>query len=64
MPTPNTPAVSREEFSDKVAQIVVEGLLEDFAEPAFTHFLKKVGQDPDKLSELERMLKKLKEKQG
>jgi len=59
-----TPAVSREEFYDKVAQRVVEGLMEDFAEPAFTHFVKKVGSNPEKLAELEKMLQKLKEKQG
>jgi len=59
-----TPSVSREEFYDKVAQTVVEGLMEDFAEPAFTHFVKTVENNPEKLAELEKMLQKLKEKQG
>ncbi|ABB15994.1 MULTISPECIES: BlaI/MecI/CopY family transcriptional regulator [Carboxydothermus] len=59
-----TPAVSREEFYNKVAETVVDGLFEEFAEPAFTHFLKKVENDPQKLAELEKMLLKIKEQQG
>lgn len=53
-----TPVVSKEEFSKNIVSEVIDSLLEDFPDAAFSHFVKKIGQeDENKINELEQLLK-------
>ena len=55
-----SPAVSETEFGSMVAGEVLDGLMEDFAEPAFSHLVDKLTEgDSAKLDELERRIKEL-----
>jgi predicted transcriptional regulator len=52
-----TPTVSRNEFAKKVVTEVLDGLFEDFAEPAMSHFVDKLSKEnKDKISELEALI--------
>lgn len=53
-----TPAVSENDFAKMVVSEVIDGLLEEFAEPALSHMVDKLGtEDADKLSKLEEIIK-------
>ena len=53
-----TPAVSEAEFSKMVVSEVLDGLLEEFAEPALSHMVEKLGsEDSARLSKLEEIIK-------
>lgn len=52
------PALSREEFMDRVARTVLDGLLEEFAGPVFSHLVQRLGAEDDaKLRDLEELIK-------
>ncbi len=52
-----TPVHSREEFASSIVKRVVDGLLEDYAEATFAHFVKRLqGEDVQKLQQLERLI--------
>ena len=53
-----TPAVSEAEFTEMVVSEVIDGLLEEFAEPALSHMVDKLGaEDGGKLTKLEEIIK-------
>jgi len=53
------PALTREEFMDRVARTVLDGLLEEFARPVFSHLVERLGtEDEAKLRELEEIIKR------
>lgn len=52
-----SPTISQEQFSKQVASEVLDGLLEEFGEPAISHFVEKIGsEDENKIAELERII--------
>ncbi|WP_418790629.1 BlaI/MecI/CopY family transcriptional regulator [Phosphitispora sp. TUW77] len=60
-----SPVVSEAEFAGFVAGEVLDGLMEDFAEPTFSHLLDRlIEESPAKLNELEKRIKEFKEKGG
>lgn len=53
------PALSREEFVDRVARTVLDALLEEFARPVFSHLVERLGtEDEAKLRELEEIIRR------
>ncbi len=53
-----TPVCSEQDFANQVASEVLDGLLEDFAEPALSHIVDKLGaEDTKKLLLLEKIIK-------
>lgn len=53
-----TPTISEVEFAKKVVSEVLDGLMEEFAEPAISHMVDKLGsEDNEKLNTLERIIK-------
>ncbi len=56
-------AISEEEFASQVASEVLDGLLEDFAEPAISHIVDTLSsKDENKLSRLEQLIKERRKK--
>lgn len=52
------PSMTRLEFTKQVVGEVLDGLLADFAEPAISHFVDRIGkEDENKINALEMMLK-------
>lgn len=59
------PAVSREDFQMQVVSEVLDGLLEEFAEPAMSHLVDRLSnEDDDKIARLEKLLKEKRTKGG
>ncbi len=53
-----TPTISEDDFGRQVVSEVLDGLLEEFAEPAISHMVDKLGsEDNEKLSKLEQIIK-------
>lgn len=53
-----TPTISEADFAKQVVSEVLDGLLEEFAEPAISHMVDKLGsEDNEKLNTLERIIK-------
>ncbi len=53
-----TPTASREEFTTSIVREVVDGLLEEFAEPALAYFIKhSKRKDTEQLDELEKEIR-------
>ncbi len=52
-----SPRHSKEEFEHDVAQEVLSGLLSQFAEPALSAFIELVGEDGEKLDQLEELIR-------
>lgn len=53
-----SPTVSEADFAKMVVSEVLDGLLEEFAEPAISHMVDKLGaEDEEKLSQLEKIIK-------
>lgn len=53
-----TPSVSEAEFAKMVVSEVLDGLMEEFAEPALSHMVDKLGaEDKEKLDKLEEIIK-------
>ena len=51
------PACTRDEFARNVVTEVIDGLLEDYAEVAFSHFVNRLSEeDEGKILELERII--------
>ena len=52
-----TPAVSRIDFAKRVVSAVIDGLMDEFAEPAMSHFVDRLSkEDNTKISKLEEMI--------
>ena len=51
------PRYSKKEFEHEVAEEVLSGLLTQFAEPALSAFVELVGEDGDKLDQLEELIR-------
>lgn len=52
-----TPVCSKVEFTDTLVGEIIDGLLEDYSEQAFTHFLGRLKEDDEaKIGELEKIL--------
>jgi predicted transcriptional regulator len=59
-----TPAISKKEFSKKVVSAVIDGLLDEFAEPALSHFIDRLSKaDQNKIAELEELIKAKKQQE-
>ncbi|MHB1420314.1 MAG: BlaI/MecI/CopY family transcriptional regulator, partial [Bacillota bacterium] len=53
-----TPAFTREEFTQRFVHEVIDGLLEEYAEVAFAHFVSRLqDEDETKIAQLERMIR-------
>ncbi|MEW6545580.1 MAG: BlaI/MecI/CopY family transcriptional regulator [Bacillota bacterium] len=53
------PALTREDFMDRVARTVLDGLLEEFARPVFSHLVERMGtEDEARLLELEQVIRR------
>lgn len=53
-----TPTVSENEFATQVVSEVLDGLLEDFADPALSHIVESLSsKDSQKLNKLEQLIK-------
>ncbi|MHB1125828.1 MAG: BlaI/MecI/CopY family transcriptional regulator [Bacillota bacterium] len=53
-----SPAFTREEFTRRFVHEVLDGLLEEYAEVAFAHFVSRLQEeDETKIAKLERMIK-------
>lgn len=53
-----TPTISETEFAKMVVSEVLDGLLEEFAEPALSHMVDRLSfEDKDRLSQLEELIK-------
>lgn len=53
------PALTRDEFMDRVARTVLDGLLEEFARPVFSHLVERMGaEDEARLRELEEIIRR------
>lgn len=53
-----SPALSKAEFSQRIVSDVLDGLLEDFAEPAMSHLLDRLSaEDEQKIERLEAIIK-------
>jgi len=60
-----TPTISETEFADRVVTEVLDGLLDEFAEPAISHIVDKLGsEDMSSLENLERIIKERRQKGG
>lgn len=60
-----SPALSREEFTDRVARTVVDGLLEEFARPALSHLVDRLGRGGgDSLRELEELIREARSRES
>ncbi|MBU7005721.1 BlaI/MecI/CopY family transcriptional regulator [Phosphitispora fastidiosa] len=58
-----SPAVSEAQFASMVAGEVLDGLMEDFAEPALSHMVDRLTEgNPGRLDELEKRIKELRTK--
>ncbi|ADG83038.1 CopY family transcriptional repressor [Thermincola ferriacetica] len=58
-----TPTVSQEEFSKQVVSEVLDGLLEEFAEPAISHLVERISsEDENKIAELEKLIRERRSK--
>ncbi|MFZ7103947.1 MAG: BlaI/MecI/CopY family transcriptional regulator [Peptococcaceae bacterium] len=54
-------ALSKEEFTDGMVSNVLDGLLDDYADAAFSHFMRKVGkEDQAKIARLEDLIRQFK----
>ncbi|KJS82934.1 MAG: CopY family transcriptional regulator [Peptococcaceae bacterium BICA1-8] len=52
------PILSKEEFTGKMVGNVIDGLMEDYADAAFAHFMKKIGkEDARQLERLEELIR-------
>ena len=60
-----TPRFSQKEFTGFVAKEVIDGLLEDFAEPAIFHFVSRISQteDDEQLQRLEELIEGLRKEE-
>lgn len=57
------PTVSEQEFARKVVSEVLDGLLEEFAEPAISHFVDRLSnEDEQKIAKLEALIKERRSK--
>jgi predicted transcriptional regulator len=54
------PRFSKDEFERGIAQEVLSALLSEFSEPALSAFVELVGEDGEKLNQLEDLIKKKK----
>jgi predicted transcriptional regulator len=52
-----SPRYSKDEFERGVAEEVLSGLLSQFSEPALSAFIELVGEDGDKLDQLEELIR-------
>ena len=60
-----TPAISESDFAKQVVSEVLDGLLEEFSEPAISHMVDKLGaEDAVKLEKLEQIIKERRSKGG
>lgn len=58
-----TPSVSEADFANMIVSEVLDGLLEEFAEPALTHMVDKLGtENADTLNKLEEIIKERRKK--
>ena len=58
-----TPTISERDFATKVVSEVLDGLLEEFAEPALSHMVDKLSSEDDaKLDKLEEIIKERRKK--
>lgn len=58
-----TPTISERDFATKVVSEVLDGLLEEFAEPAISHMVDKLSsEDNAKLDKLEEIIKERRKK--
>lgn len=56
------PALTREEFLDRVAATVLDGLLEEFSRPVLSHLVERIGQEDEAaLRELEEAIRRRRE---
>lgn len=59
-----SPALTRDEFTRRVAGSVIDGLLEDFSRPALAHLVDRIGEaDEERLRELEELIRRRREAQ-
>ncbi|PKM80724.1 MAG: CopY family transcriptional regulator [Firmicutes bacterium HGW-Firmicutes-14] len=59
------PEVTEKEFADMVVTEVLDGLLDEFAEPAISHMIEKLGsEDISRLERLEQIIKERRLKGG
>jgi predicted transcriptional regulator len=57
------PTVSEQEFARRVVSEVLDGLLEEFAEPALSHFVDRLSnEDEQKIAKLEALIKERRSK--
>ncbi len=56
------PVFTREEFTKSMVGEILDGLFEDYAEVAFSHFIHCVEKDEEKISELEQLIRRRLEK--
>lgn len=57
------PTISEQEFARKVVSEVLDGLLEEFAEPAISHFVDRLSnEDEQKIAKLEALIKERRSK--
>lgn len=53
-----TPTISQEDFAKRVVSEVIDGLMEEFAEPALSHMVDRLStEDNNKLDKLEEIIK-------
>ncbi|HHY94888.1 MAG TPA: BlaI/MecI/CopY family transcriptional regulator [Firmicutes bacterium] len=53
------PALTREEFAERVARTVLDGLLDEFARPVLSHLVERIGaEDEARLRELEELIRR------
>ncbi len=58
-----TPTVTKEEFTRYIVSEVLDGLLEDFTEPALSHFVDRLStEDNNKIDELEKIIQERRSK--
>ncbi|MFZ5946256.1 MAG: BlaI/MecI/CopY family transcriptional regulator [Bacillota bacterium] len=59
-----SPTLSKDEFTSRMVSNVIDGLLEDYADAAFAHFINKIGNaDHKKIANLEALLSQYKAKE-
>lgn len=56
------PAVSKEFFTKSLVGEVMDGLFDDYADAAFSHFMERVEEDEDKIAQLEQLIKNRRDK--
>lgn len=60
-----SPTMTREEFTGRVVERIVDGLLDAFSQPALAYFMRRLGQQDDTLlKELEKLLAERAKEQG